>query len=428
MSELLDMINIHSLPGEDDIYRCQLDNGILLMVRKNECSPSIYLSGYLPAGSMFDPQEKLGLAHITAAMLMRGTEHQTFRQIYDGLETAGASLGFGASVHNINFSGRCLAEDMSLLFDLLQECLIRPVFPTEQVERLRAQILTSLEIRAQNTAQMADLKFDEILFAGHPYSRPEDGFPDTINAIALEDIQVFHRKAYGPKGLVVVVVGAVTPEQVRDLLHNSLGSWRNLEQPATQKMPEIRPRNEKTRLHIPLTGKKQVDILMGVHGPRRTDSDYLAASLGNNILGQFGMMGRIGDAVREKAGLAYYAATSLNGWISAGSWEVSAGVNPANVDKAVEIILAEIRRFISEPVSREELRNSQANFIGRLPLSLESNSGVANSLLNIERFHLGLNYYRKYPALINAITSESVLETAHRYLDPDRFLIVSCGP
>jgi len=94
----------------------------------------------------------------------------------------------------------------------------------------------------------------------------------------------------------------------------------------------------------------------------------------------------------------------------------------------VEIILAEIRRFISEPVSREELRNSQANFICRLPLSLESNSGVANSLLNIERFHLGLNYYRKYPALINAITSESVLETAHRYLDPDRFLIVSCGP
>jgi len=421
-------INVHSLPGEDDIYRHQLENGILLLVRKNDSSPSIFMAGYLAGGSMFDPQEKLGLAHITATMLMRGSGQRTFQEIYDDLETAGASLGFGASVHNVSFSGRSLAEDMPLLFDLLRECLTCPTFPAEQIERLRAQILTSLAIRAQNTADMADLKFDEILFAGHPYARPEDGFPETISAISPEDIREFHRRHYGPKGMVIAVVGAVTPEQVCERLQKSLGSWQNPGQSTIAEMPDLQPRKNFTRVHIPLPGKTQVDIMMGVLGPRRTDPDYLSATLGNNILGQFGMMGRIGGAVREKAGLAYYASTSLNGWISAGSWEISAGVNPVNVEKAIEIILAEVRRFVSEPVSLEELSDSQTNYIGRLPLSLESNAGVANGLLNIERFNLGLDYFRRYPTLVSNITPRMVLETAQRYLDPYRFLIVSCGP
>ena len=101
------------------------------------------------------------------------------------------------------------------------------------------------------------------------------------------------------------------------------------------------------------------------------------------------MMGRIGDVVREQAGLAYYASTSLNSWITSGSWEVSAGVNPSNLQYAIDLIRKELQRFASEPVTPEELSDSQANFIGRLPLSLESNHGVANALLNLERFSAG---------------------------------------
>ncbi len=428
MKVLLNSVNLSSLPGADNVYRARLENGIVLLVRKNESSSSVVISGYLPGGSMLDPQEKLGLAYFTAAMLLRGTENRTFQEIFDDLETAGASLGFGASVHNVNFSGRSLVEDLPHLINQLKDCLLSPTFPEDQVERLRAQMLTHLAIRAQDTAEMANLKFDEILFMGHPYARPEEGFPETIRAITREDLQAFHRRHYGPEGMVIVVVGAVEPAQVHELLQHSFSGWQNLGQPEQPEMPPVQPRTEKTRLHIPLPGKTQMDILMGMHGPRRTDPDYLAASLGNNILGQFGMMGRIGGAVREKAGLAYSASTSLNGWISAGSWEISAGVNPANAEKAIEIILAEVSRFVTEPVSGEELLDSQMNFIGRLPLSLESNSGIARGLLNIERFDLGLDYFREYPARISAITAQQVLETARRYLQPERFLIVSCGP
>ncbi|NTV36436.1 MAG: insulinase family protein, partial [Anaerolineaceae bacterium] len=187
------------------------------------------------------------------------------------------------------------------------------------------------------------------------------------------------------------------------------------------------PLKKTERQHIEIPGKSQTDLVMGFHGPRRKSPDYLAASLGNSILGQFGMMGRIGDVVREQAGLAYNASTSLNAWIESGSWEISAGVNPANLQRAIDLILSELDRFIQHGVTGEELSDSQANFIGRLPLSLESNNGVSSALLNLERFQLGLDYYQNYPDMVENVTPEMVLEAARNYIDPKHIAIVSAG-
>ena len=419
---------INSIPGPHDIHRKVLSNGITLLVRSNFNSSSVVLSGILGAGSLFDPTDKLGLAHFTSMALMRGTQHADFQTIFDRLESVGASLGFGASVHNTSLGGRSLAEDFPLLVDTLADCILYPVFPEQYFERLKSQLLTGLAIRAQDTNEMASLTFDRLLFPGHPYGIPEDGFTETVSAITRADLVNFHQRNYGPHNLVIVIVGAVTPESVFDLFERKLGGWTNPNMPEVPLFTAIHPPIETQREHIPLQGKSQTDIVMGTLGPKRHAEEYLAASLGNNILGQFGMMGRIGDVVREKAGLAYYASTSVNSWINAGSWEVSAGVNPENIDKAIRLIIDELERFRSEPVLPTELADSQANYIGRLPLSLESNSGVANSILNLERFNLGLDYFQKYPDLIRAVTPDQILSAAQKYIDPERLIIASAGP
>lgn len=154
----------------------------------------------------------------------------------------------------------------------------------------------------------------------------------------------------------------------------------------------------------------------------------MAASLGNSILGQFGMMGRVGETVREKAGLAYYVYSSLSAGVGPGAWTVNAGVNPVNVKKAGDLIVKELKRFVKEAVTAEELADNQANFIGRLPLAFESNGGVAGSLVNIERYDLGLDYYRRYPDLVRKVTAADVLEAARKYLDPERLAVATAGP
>jgi zinc protease len=406
----------------------QLPNGIVVLARANFNSPSVVIQGYLTAGSLFEPDAQLGLAGFTAAGLMRGTARRNFQEIYDALESAGASLGFSGGTHTTGFSGKALSEDLDLLLSLLGEALLQPVFPADQIERLRAQLLTRLAIRAQDTGEMASLAFDQIVYAGHPYARPDDGYPETIEAISREDLENFRAGNYGPQGMALAVVGAVEPEAAIEKIARVMGDWENPRQPAPQELPPVEGPAEPLKRSVAIPGKYQADIVMGLAGPVRRSEDYLAAALGNSVLGQFGLMGRIGDSVREKAGLAYYAYSQLAGGLGPGPWSVSAGVDPANVEQAVELIRAEIARFASEPVTADELADSQANFIGRLPLSLESNNGVASALLNLERYNLGLDYYRRYPDLIRAVTTEEVLETARRYLSPDRLAVAVAGP
>ncbi len=422
------VVSHRSLPGQEDIHREVLPNEITVLSRSNFNSPSVVLNGYLTTGSIYDLDEKLGLADFTSSALMRGTEKHDFDTLYGELESVGASLGFDSGIHTTGFHARALVEDLPLLLNLLSETLRQPVFPAAEVERLRSQLLTGLSIRNQDTSDMADMTFDEILFHGHPYARPEDGHPETIKAITRDDIAEYHRRYFGPRGMVIAVVGAIEPKKAAAAIHRVLGDWKNPIQPDAPKLPELKPLDKSVERQVTIPGKSQSDIIIGTAGPRRNDPDYMPASLGNSVLGQFGMMGRVGDAVREKSGLAYYAYSSLSAGIGPGSWSVSAGVNPSNVKLAAGLIVKELKRFVKSGVTRDELADSQANFIGRLPLSLESNGGVAGALINIERYNLGLDYYPRYPDLVRAIKLSDVIEVARKYIDPERLAIAIAGP
>lgn len=417
-----------TLPGPDTIHREVLSNGITILTRSNFNSPSVAVSGYFNAGALFDPDEKLGLADFVSSALMRGTKKHNFDEIYNILESVGASLGFSTGVHRSGFNGRSLAEDLPLLLSLLSETLTQPVFPKTEMEKLRAQILTGLAINAEDTSEMASQAFDKILYKNHPYSRPDEGTTETVKRITRDDLVKFHRGHYGPRGMVIAIVGAVDAEEAVRQVERALGGWQVKGQKEPPPIPDVKPIGKTITKHHRIAGKSQSDIVIGTNGPKRKDPEYMSAVLGNNVLGQFGMMGRIGDSVREKAGLAYYVYSNLNAGIGPGSWEVSAGVNPGNVGKATDLIVDELRRFVDEGVTEDELADSKANFIGRLPLSLESNMGVAGALLNIERHDLGLDYYLRYADLVNEVTRGDVLDAARRFIDPERLAIAVAGP
>lgn len=417
-----------SLPSPEDVYQAVLPNGITVLARSNFNSPAVNIGGYLPVGALFESDEKLGLADFVTSMFMRGTQKHTFDDIYNELESVGASMGFDSGVHNTNFGGRALVEDLPLMLDLLAECLKTPTFPLDEMERLRAQILTGLSLRAQDTADMADLIFEQMLYKDHPYGRPTDGYPETIQSLTREDLEEFHRRHFGPRGLVLAIVGGIHPKKAVEEVERVLGGWQVPGQTETPTLPTHKPLKRSQKRHHKIEGKSQSDLIVGMIGPNRKSPDYMAASLGNSILGQFGMMGRIGDVVREKSGLAYYAYSSLHAGIGPGSWEVNAGVNPANVNKALGLIEKELIRFIKNGVTKEELADNQANYIGRLPLSLESNGGVVSALLNIHRYSLGMDYYQHYESLVRSVTRTDVVETARKYIDTERLVVAVAGP
>lgn len=417
-----------SLPSPEDVYQVTLANGITILARSNFNSPAVNFGGYLPAGAIFETDKKLGLADFVSSMLMRGTQTRTFDSIYNELETAGASLGFDSGVHNTNFGGRALVEDLPLLLKLLAESLRTPTFPKDEMERLRTQLLTGLALRSQDTSDMADLLFEQFLYADHPYGKPSDGYPETIQSITRKDLENFHRLHFGPRGMVLAIVGAIHPKKAVEAVEKALGGWTVPSQKEPPVLPPLKSLKETIRKHHLIPGKSQSDLVVGTLGPTRKSPDFMAASLGNSVLGQFGMMGRIGNVVRERSGLAYYAYSSLHSGIGPGSWEVAAGVNPKNLKKALALIDAELRRFVKNGVTKHELSDSQANYIGRLPLSLESNGGMVSAILNIHRYQLGMDYYQRYENMVRSVTRDNVLEVARKYIDPDRLVIATAGP
>lgn len=418
----------NAVPSPDDITRVELDNGLIILVRPNFNSPSVVITGGLNVGSLNDQDETLGLADFTSSALMRGTQTYKFNELYDKLESVGASLGFSGGTHTTGFNGKSLVEDLDMLLGMLSDVLCNPSFPEDHIEKLRALVLTGLSMRAQSTSEQAAMAFDHLVYKGHPYSRPDEGYVETVNTFTRQHLINFHAQHYGPQGMRIAIVGGIDPDEAIDKVRKAFENWENPAQKESPKLPAWQPLSENKFIRKDILGKSQSDLVVGTAGPERNAPAFLPAVLGNSILGQFGMMGRIGESVREKAGLAYYAYSGLSSSIGPGPWLVAAGVNPKNEEKAVHLIMKELARFVTDLVDEEELKDNQANFIGRIPLSLESNIGVAASLLHIEKHQLGLDYYIRYPEMIRAITREEILAAAKKYLDPSRMVTAIAGP
>jgi zinc protease len=296
------------------------------------------------------------------------------------------------------------------------------------VERLRGELLTRMAMRDNSTRARSEQAFYELAYPNHPYAIDEDGYPDTVRAITRDDLVDFHHRHFGPRGMIVTIVGAVQAEAAVGLVERYFGDWDNPAQPPEPALPPVSPPQGVQVRRVTMPGKIQSDLILGGPGPTRKHPRYLAARLGNNILGVFGMGGKIGHEVRERGGMAYYAASALDGGLGPGPWRAYAGVNPKNLDRAVELILREMRKFTQRKVSEEELAENKTFFLGRLPLSLETNEGVAGSIGTLELYDLGLDYLQRYPALIGAITREEILEVAREFLSAERYVLAVAGP
>ncbi len=420
-------LNVDSLPGPDTIARRTFPNGVVGLAYENFSSPSVVVHGWLWVGSIDVPREKAGLSGLTASLLTRGTANRTFAQISEEIESVGATLSAGSAGHTTRFTIKSLVEDLPLLMDILTDCLYHPVFPDEYVERRRGEIMTALEQREQNTQAMASLRFSETMYPNHPYGNSQLGYTDTVKALTRQDVERFYRQHYGAQGMTVTIVGAVPCREGLDILQQAFGSWQGADHTQAP-LPPMQPLLEPLKAHTEIPGKSQSDIVLGWPGLSRRDPDFHKAYLANCVLGQFGMMGRIGQHVREEQGLAYYAYTSLDAGIGPGPWIAVAGVAPENVEPAVEAMMAQALRMRTELVEEQELADNKAYIVDSLPLRLEGNEGIAAQIVTMELFELGLDYLRRFPGIIESITAEDIRAIAERVMVPEAYVLSVAGP
>jgi len=178
---------------------------------------------------------------------------------------------------------------------------------------------------------------------------------------------------------------------------------------------------------IDIPAKPQLDLRYGVLGMPRYGRGYYAGVVANVIIGELGMMGRLGTSIRDEQGLVYDITSDLVANRAQRPWVITAGVSPGHLNETIEGIEVEIGRLREELVSAEELADAQNLLIGSLPLSLETNEGIASFLVRCESYGLGLDYVQRYPGIIRAVTAEEVREVVRRHWPAGRAVITAAG-
>ena len=413
----------------DEITRVTLDNGLTVLIKDNPSNASVTLRGRMHAGGLFDTEQTTGLAHFATAALQRGTRRRTFQKLNEELDRYGMSFGIGAGTETIGFGGKALVEDFDRLLDLTADVLMRPIFPRVETEKLRGEILADLKEADQDTQHVAYREFRKLCYpSAHPYHRLSDGTAATVKRLTAAQLRAFHARYFCPDGTTIVVAGDVRADQAIAKIQRAFAQWKAHGTPDAYAIPDAPVIKGIARKQVPLAGKAQADVVLGYPALRRVDPDFYALSIGDMIFGRLGLYGRLGASVRDEQGLAYYVYSSVEAGLGAGPWTVRAGVNPKNLDRAIDGILTEVKRLRSETVTQDELSEARDFITGSLALRLETNDGVAATLSDIELFGLGLDYLQRYPEIIRAITPEEILAVTRKYAQVEHYALAIAGP
>lgn len=417
-------------PARRAVTRLSLPNGITVVVQENPANPTVALRGSVAAGAVVEPEDKPGLASLTASMLARGTRRRSALEFATTLESVGAGLGASGDTLVTMLSGHALSRDLDRLLDLLAEMLTEPAFPAEELERLRGQVLAGLERARTDPGSLAGRAFERLVYpAGSPLRpRTIEEARQAVSAITRDDVQAFYRRQYGPDRTVLVVAGDVKADRVREALLARLGGWpRN---PEAREVPAIEVPLQAVPAQevVPVPDRSQASIAWGhAGGLRRSDADFYATQVLNLILGGGGLTSRLAAAIRDERGLAYGVGSSFDAGLYPGPFRVGLGTNPANVKAAVAALEAEIRRVLAGGVTPREVDEAVAYLTGRFPLRLETNAGMADVLWAMEHFALGPDYVERYAGYYRAVTVAQVNAAARRHLHPDRATLVVAG-
>jgi zinc protease len=408
--------------------RHALDNGAVIISKEAQTVPAVTIQVGVRAGSIYDSNDRLGLSHLASRVLDRGTQAKSSDDIAEAFDERGVSLSIGANRHVMTVSCTCLSEDFEAMLDLVGEIVMQPAFPEQEIVKRKGEVLNAIRQDEDSPAAMAMLALFEMLYPNrHPYGRPAKGIIDTVTRLERRDLVAFHDLRFAPALTTIVIVGDVDRERAVAAGERVFGGWRKdaAEEMTLAPAPPDRSRQERI---IPMMNKVQADVAYGFTTIVRSDPQYYAYTLMNNALGQYGIGGRLGDSIRERQGMAYYVFSSFDANVVEGPLIVRAGVNPANVDRAIASIDEEMRRMATDGLTADELADCKQYLVGSIPRLLETNGAIATFLQTAEFFGLGLDHDLRLPSLLNSVTLDDVNAAARSTLNTDRASVVVAGP
>ena len=377
------------------------------------------------AGSVRDGNQP-GLAKLTNGLLEEGAGDWSADTIADRLDQVGARLETSSRRDSASVALRGLTDPRYLrpAVETVARLLKEPTFAPDAVDRVRKQMLTALQERAQSPGAIAQDAFFKALYGNHPYGSPSDGTPTSLNAIARADIQNFHRHYYTAANAVVAIVGDLDRPAAEQLANALVGGLPKGEPvPPPPPVPALAA-SQTVRISHP---SSQSHILIGQLGVSRADPDYHALYLGNHVLGGNGLVSQLSQEIREKRGLAYGAYSAFSPMQQVGPFLINLQTRNDQADTALQVAQTTLRQFTADGPGSQTLEEARQNITGGFALDLAGNGKLANYLGLIAFYGLPLDYLQTFIGAMNGIGLEQVRSAWQRHVQPERQIVVIVG-
>ena len=405
------------------VQRDSLPNGLIVLTYETARLPMVDLALVCRSGSEFDPEGKAGLANLTAAMLVNGSRAMSPDSVEAITQAMGTEFSGSAVFDQSDLSLRVLSEDMEQGLSLLADAGRYPRFDSARLETTRDGVRSGAGQSLDMATVRVDCEFRRILFPHHPYGQPEDGDTVSLAGLKRDDLIRFYAAHYVPNNCFLVAVGDLRREDFLNRVRALFGDW----QPGPVPTLSITDPEFPSRMKVKLISRpdlNQTAIQLGHPGIARSNPDWLATRIGAYILGG-GPSSRLAERVREKAGLAYIVHASFDDCKYPGAFQ--AWLQTSKPKEAIALLSEVIRATRDSGVTQAELASTQSFITGSFLISLASNQGKLDRVIEIENYRLGLDWIDRYPALVRELSLSEVNRSLRTHLNPGHYVLVVMG-
>jgi len=400
-------------------------SGIAAWLVREHAVPLVALNYAFHGGSSQDEPDKAGTASLAANLLDEGAGDLDGKAFHERMENHAIELSFSVARDYFRGSLRTLNEHRDEAFDLLRVALSAPRFDTEAVERVRGQVMSSLQRDTTNPNRLASRRWWATAFPDHPYGRQSQGTLESVQQITARDMRDYVRRTFARNELFISIVGDIDARAAGALIDRAFAGLpaKNDLKPVANASPRGLGRRIVINLDVP-----QAVVNFGGQGLARSDPDFMAGYIVNYILGGGTFSSRLYKEVREKRGLAYGVSDNLF-WFRRAA--VVLGGTATRADRTAEalaIVERETKRMAEDGPTADELAAAKSFLKGSYALSLDSSGKIAAQLTQIQIDNLGIDYIQRRAALIEAVTIDDAKRVAKRLYSGGMLVTVAGRP
>lgn len=398
-----------------------LDNGLRIIALPT-ASPVVYCGYQLSTGTANELPGEEGIAHFCEHVTFKGTTRRTAIDVIQCLEEVGGDLNAFTTKTDTVYYSAILKEHLPRAIDLLTDIVFHSVYPQKEIDKEVEVICDEIESYNDSPAELIYDEFENLIFRGHPLGHSILGTSERVRRFTTDDAIRFTKQYYLPMNSVFFAYGDVDFEHLLRLLEKENGAKvkviEEVEKPVESSLPplsEYQPQVVEIDKHT-----HQAHVMIGNRAYSIQDKRRMALYLLNNILGGPGMSARLNLALRERRGLVYTVESTMVSYSQTGLWSVYFGCDADDRAECMRLVRAELDRFMSVPLSDEELSIAKQQLKGQIGIACDNRENLA---LDFGKVFLHYGWKKDITALyrdIDAITAEDVQQVACELFPEER--------